>query len=532
VDVKLPQLIDYQQAVYGGTFADPALRNGRPRLNPQRQPSVASGGFALTFEVTAGGRRFAVRCFHKQSQRLRERYTAVADFVGQHRNHLDFLTEVAYVPDGIRVNGNVFPIVRMPWVDGQRLDSWVENHLHEPHRLDRVRNQIMPMATRLRAAGAAHGDLQHGNIMVDNADRLRLIDYDGMFLPALAGFGAAEQGLRNYQHPDRGDSYDSMLDVFAAFVIDLSLDALKHDPSLWREFNTGENLILEAGDFAAPAESEVFDRLVRITPLADRTRRLMAACEANFPAVPAILAGERTSAQSVRSPDPSRVPTGPRALDANDRAALITRVGDHVTIVGRVTGTRVHVGDITTTTFINFGDYRNADFTIVAFGKVSRELEAVFGKEAAALRGSWVTLSGMVTQFQTRWCDQPTPQIELERVQTLRELNESDARDQLAPPRQAPPPRPEPEPGQQSGTPVSGQYRWKAPPKSRPNPKVDDLDRRLSQRYSSRSSAQPTAPPPPRAPQPYRSAMPRPAPPPVVPTRTGWWQRLRNWWRQ
>ena len=532
--MKLPQLIDYRQAVYGGTFVDPVLRNGKARLNPQRQPSVASGGFALTFDVSAGGRRFAVRCFHKESGRLRERYTAVADFVDQHRNQLDFLTDVAYIRNGIMVNGNVFPIVRMPWVDGKRLDSWIDNHLHEPHRLDRVRDQILPMAARLRAAGAAHGDLQHGNILVDNADRLRLIDYDGMFLPALAGFGASEQGLRNYQHPDRGNSYDNQLDAFAAFVIDLSLDALKHDPSLWREFNTGENLILESGDFAAPAESEVFDRLARIAPLADRTRRLMDACTADFAAAAAILAGERTSARAVRSPGPSRMPAGPRALDANDRDLLMAHVGDHVTIVGRVTDTRVHVGDKTTTAFINFGHYRNGAFKIVAFGNAARELEATFGNGATALSGSWVTLSGLVTQYEkSRWYSGPIPQIVLERVQALRELSESDARFRLAPPQPpTPDPLPEPKPVQHSTAPLSGQYRWKAPPKTRPNPKVDDLDRRLSQRYSSRSQAQPTPPQPPRTPQPYRSATPRPAPPPMAPTRTGWWQRLRDWWRR
>jgi hypothetical protein len=548
VDVKLPQLIDYQQAVYGRTFADPLLRNGQPRLNPQRQPSVASGGFALTFDVAAGGRRFAVRCFHKQSQRLRERYIAVGDFVRQHRGSLDFLTDVAYVAEGIRVNGTVFPIVRMPWVDGERLDTWVENHLHEPHRLDGIRNQITAAATRLRAVGAAHGDLQHGNILVDNADRVRLVDYDGMFLPTLASFGASEYGHRNYQHPERGDSYDKRLDTFAASVIDVSLAALTHDPSLWWDFNTGENLILEAEDFAAPAQSEVLARLAGIAPLSDRTRRLVDACRASFVAMPAILAGERTSKPNLQSPTASRRPAGPRALAAHDRATLMARVGDQVTIVGRVTSTRMAVGQVTTATFINFGDYRDGDFTIVAFGALSQELEAAFGKNVEALRGSWVTLSGMVTQYQSRWSGVPTPQIELERVQTLRVLSETEAKAQLAPPQQykAPSaPQAAPAPTPQSSTPASGVYRWKAPPSSKPNPKADDLVRRLDQLYSSPSFHRPSPLPPP-APPPPRRTPPPPAPPPAYPSppaqppaqprsapaRTSWWQRQRDKWRR
>lgn len=534
--MKLPQLIDYQQAVYGRMFADPSLRNGKPQLNPMRLPSVASGGFALTFEVEAGGRRYAVRCFHKQSQRLRERYSAVAEFVGRHGQSLEFLTDVAYVTQGIRVKGDVFPIVRMPWVDGDRLDSWIEQHLNEPHRLNLVRNQLTAVAARLRAAGAAHGDLQHGNILIDKADQVRLVDYDGMYLPALANYGASEYGHRNYQHPDRGDRYDVQLDTFAAAVIDLSLDALTHDPSLWWEFNTGENLILEAEDFAAPTRSKVFTRLAGIASVADRARRLIEACQASFAAMPAILAGEQVSKPSLRSPAVSRRPAGPRAIAADDRAALIDRLGDQVTIVGRVTGTRISVGKITTTTFINFGHYRDGDFTIVAFGALSNELEAAYGKNAERLRGCWVTLSGMVTQYQSTWSEEPTPQIELKRVQTLRVLSESEAASQLTPPPEpaAPPPPPrEPEPTPPRTTNTSSVYRWQAPPKSQPNPKADSLDDQLNRIYSSPSFARPTPPPPEPPPPPPRRTYPPPpqSPTPPRPRRTSWWQRLRDrWW--
>lgn len=552
--MKLPQLIDYQQAVQARTFADPLLNGGQPVLTPLKQASVASGGFALTFEVRAGGRRFAVRCFHKQSKRLRERYTAVAEFVQRHRGGLDFLTDVAYVPEGIRVNGGVFPIVRMPWVNGERLDSWIEDHLHEPHRLDRVSKQLVIAATRLRAAGAAHGDLQHGNILVDSSDRVQLVDYDGMYLPALADFGAAEYGHRNYQHPDRGHSYDNRLDMFATAVIDLSMGALRYNPSLWEEYNTGENLLLEAEDFADPARSEVFGRLLEIEPLADQTRRLMDACKAGFSAVPTILAGEHATGPSSRT-GPRRS-LGPRALDAHDRDALLACVGDHVTIVGQVTDTRIAHTQRTTTTFINFGNWRHGASRIVAWGKINREIEAKFGKQAEALRGSWVMLSGMVMQFHSNGSDAPCPQIELKRFQTLRVISEAQAKAYLSPPPEPeaapttlPPPAVQtesgPEPAQQDAPPASGVYRWKAPPK--PSTTEEDLTRRLDQLYSSPSFIRPTAPASPPQPARPQPPAPQPHPPPAPPVylppqpqsaqpaakaaRAGWRQRLRAWWR-
>jgi hypothetical protein len=56
--------------------------------------------------------------------------------------------------------------------------------------------------------GIAHGDLQHGNIILvpgkkDNSLMLKLIDYDGMFIPPLAGSPKGEVGHAAYQHPER-----------------------------------------------------------------------------------------------------------------------------------------------------------------------------------------------------------------------------------------------------------------------------------------------------------------------------------------
>jgi hypothetical protein len=64
------------------------------------------------------------------------------------------------------------------------------------------------LASRLREAGVAHGDLQHGNVLLvpaTDTDRLslKLVDYDGMFVPALTGAQTGEVGHPAYQHPQR-----------------------------------------------------------------------------------------------------------------------------------------------------------------------------------------------------------------------------------------------------------------------------------------------------------------------------------------
>jgi len=113
---------------------------------------------------------------------------------------------------------------------------------------------------QLRKARVAHGDLQHGNILVVHDD-FKLIDYDDMFVPALAGFESNVTGDRNYQHPDRTKSYfDETIDAFSDWVIYLSLVALSIDSTLWSKTQAGEengHLIFSQRDFVDPFSSDV-----------------------------------------------------------------------------------------------------------------------------------------------------------------------------------------------------------------------------------------------------------------------------------
>jgi hypothetical protein len=95
--------------------------------------------------------------------------------------------------------------------------------------------------------------------------QLRLIDYDGMFVPALWGEGSHEVGHPNYQHPLRtGSDFGPYLDNFSAWVIYVSLIALAADPGLWKQFGGGdESLLFRREDFEEPEPSDVFHALER-----------------------------------------------------------------------------------------------------------------------------------------------------------------------------------------------------------------------------------------------------------------------------
>src|SRR5262249_44991814 len=107
----------------------------------------------------------------------------------------------------------------------------------------------------------AHGDLQHGNILIGESG-VKLVDYDGMFVPSFAGTASPERGLACYQHPRRSaDDYAVGLDRFSGLAIGTALAAVAVDPSLWAEFHTGDNLIFSSDDFRHPQSSPLLDRL-------------------------------------------------------------------------------------------------------------------------------------------------------------------------------------------------------------------------------------------------------------------------------
>ena len=129
------------------------------------------------------------------------------------------------------------------------------------------------MARRLRDAQVGHCDLQHGNVLLvrgadGHAPELKLIDYDGMWTPALAGKKSGEVGHPSYQHPQRAREGTHSLEVdrFPLLLIATALCALKaKGRPLWEKYDDGDNLLFRQADLLAPTKSPVFHELIRAT---------------------------------------------------------------------------------------------------------------------------------------------------------------------------------------------------------------------------------------------------------------------------
>jgi hypothetical protein len=254
---------DYREAIQNPhiNLADDELQQGIPVRDGLGLPRAVSGNFASVFTIVCGQRRYAVKCFFNTFEDQLRRYQAIHEYL--HSVERPWEVEFEFQPKGIRIAGTWQPIVKMEWIDATRLDRYVFDRLNDHVALLELANEFAALVGDLKECGIAHGDLQHGNILVTSTGELRLVDYDGMYVPALQGLGSHELGHPNYQHPARSDKdFDSYLDNFSAWVIYVSLVALSVDPSIWGRVTAGEEqLVFNRQDFEATIYSPGFGAL-------------------------------------------------------------------------------------------------------------------------------------------------------------------------------------------------------------------------------------------------------------------------------
>ncbi|HEX8500950.1 MAG TPA: Ada metal-binding domain-containing protein [Pyrinomonadaceae bacterium] len=302
-------------------FAEPSLKGMPAAVDRLGMPLVTSGQFAYVFKLNpaGAGEALAVRCFRGFLGDREERYRALDAHLGAH--HIAALPRFRYLPQGVLVAGRRYPLLVMEWVEGPTLDVYLDEAVGRRDALLHLAGEWVRLVAALREAGIAHGDLQHGNIIVERGGRLRLVDLDGMYVPALEGFRASEVGHQHYQHPARDPAHFSRdTDNFSALVVYLSLVSLAERPELWGEHHD-ENLIFTRADFADPDASALFRK---IEAMGGEHARLAAALKAACRARPS----ETPPLTELVSVAPATLPgwmTAPAEVEVRGRTREVSR---------------------------------------------------------------------------------------------------------------------------------------------------------------------------------------------------------------
>ena len=270
--IKYPTGVKYREALFDTNrcFKDPSLVGGMVAMDNLGMPKPISGASGSVFTVqNTNGQRWAVKCFTRFVADQEVRYQRISETLRTVSK--PWRVEFEYLHQGVLCEGIWYPILKMEWVDAVSLIPFIENHLWEPSVIADLAEKFLQAVRDLSVLNIAHGDLQHGNLLITPSGDLKLIDYDGMFVPSLVKMGACEKGHVNYQSPTRTmKTWGSYLDNFSAWVIYTSLVALTIDPTLWSLLhNPGdEALLFHHADYDDPRNSRALLALGQSSELA------------------------------------------------------------------------------------------------------------------------------------------------------------------------------------------------------------------------------------------------------------------------
>lgn len=212
-------------------------------------PVMASGARATVVKGTVRGRTVGLKMFSADPGEMATGYRSLHE----HRmsSPCRALVEAQWEERAIYLDGRSYPGVIMDWQEGSLLDGFLDHFVGQSSAVLSLAQSWENLARELSAAQIAHGDLQHGNIIVTADQRVQLIDLDSVWVPGLHR-AAPEVGLPAYQHPKRSKSdWGPDVDAFSVLLVAASLRALAVRPNLWR-LNDQTNLIFSKESLADP----------------------------------------------------------------------------------------------------------------------------------------------------------------------------------------------------------------------------------------------------------------------------------------
>lgn len=248
--MNYPLISEYIDAIKAAEDNFEELKNLRPVLDEDGQPVMSSGNFAVVFKMTDGKKNYAVKCFTKAQDGRDSAYRFISEELEKVQS--PYILKVRYLENELFVDTSQsdeteFPVLVMDWVDGQTLSSFLQNIANnydedysfwseEDEKTALFELKCLPY-NFIRAASwlikqpFAHGDIKPDNIIIKPDGTCVLVDYDGMYVPAMQGMKMQCMGTPNYRYPSvKEQKFDNSLDNYSISIIALSLCAFALEP--------------------------------------------------------------------------------------------------------------------------------------------------------------------------------------------------------------------------------------------------------------------------------------------------------------
>ena len=264
--MQYPLISEYLAAIQDAHDNLDKLNHLVPVLDKHGEPYRSSGAFAVVFKMKdeQTGKCYALKCFTEEQEGRAEAYRQIAEeleFVDS-----PYITSVKYMEKELFVDSNCeddeFPVLLMDWIEGETMETYIAENHTDSYEMSMLCYRFCKMAVWLRSQSFAHGDIKPDNIIVRPDGTLTLVDYDGMFVPAMKGQKSPTIGTKDFSHPLRTiDDFDETIDDFALASIALSLKAISLDSSLLQSYGASDRLLFSATDYLDLSKSKIFAAL-------------------------------------------------------------------------------------------------------------------------------------------------------------------------------------------------------------------------------------------------------------------------------
>ena len=264
--MQYPLISEYLTAIQDAHDNLDKLNHLVPVLDKHGEPYRSSGAFAVVFKMKdeQTGKCYALKCFTEDQEGRAEAYRQIAEeleFVDS-----PYITSVKYLEKELFVDSNCedneFPVLLMDWIEGETMETYIAENYTDSYEMSMLCYRFCKMAAWLRSQSFAHGDIKPDNIIVRPDGTLTLVDYDGMFVPAMKGQKSPTIGTKDFSHPLRTiDDFDETIDDFSLASIALSLKAISLDSSLLQSYGASDRLLFSATDYLDLSKSKIFAAL-------------------------------------------------------------------------------------------------------------------------------------------------------------------------------------------------------------------------------------------------------------------------------
>jgi|GEM_PF-5886759 len=252
-------------------FCELKNRGFRLVYNEKKEPVNFFGTSSVVFKITDGSRFYALKCFTTELFNrwgyLKNVQTMLQSLQKGWIAPFELYENELYIENSEQQQ-QFYPIVLMPWIEGDRLSDLVRLYcsgksLHG--NLKNLSDSLILLANKHLGQLFSHGDISPENIIVTPSGKMMLIDHDSFTFEGWNSTAGQGGWSYPYQHPSRNlRKPDLDADHFSFLVLATSLKALELNPALFRQYNSSRGLLFTIDDYRYPERSNLIKEIENI----------------------------------------------------------------------------------------------------------------------------------------------------------------------------------------------------------------------------------------------------------------------------